>query len=105
MIQVIDDPVGNLDFRNIKDKHILNILNLLANWQMVCVGRYKLKLTTIAMAMGINIRTGLEDTLYYKKAEIVKNNAHSVARMVRLTKELGKEPATIDEAKEMLGLK
>ena len=76
-----------------------------STWQVVTVGRFNLRLTTIAMCMGGNIRTGLEDTLHYRKGEPVKNNAQLVKRMVRLAKELGREPATVDEAKEMLGLK
>jgi len=35
---------------------------------------------------------------------MVQNNAQLVKRMVRLAKELGREPATVDEAKEMLEL-
>jgi len=75
-----------------------------STWQVVTVGRYNLRLTTIGMCMGGNIRTGLEDTLHYQRGEMVKNNAQLVKRMVRLAKELGREPATVDEAKEMLEL-
>ena len=90
---------------------INNLLNLLeqlpegSTWQVVTVGKFNLRLTTIALSMGGNIRTGLEDTLHYQKGDLVKNNAQLVKRMVRLAKELGREPATVDEAKEMLGLK
>ena len=76
-----------------------------STWQVVTVGRYNLRLTTIGMCMGGNIRTGLEDTLHYQRGEMVQNNAQLVKRMVRLAKELGREPATVDEAKEMLELK
>jgi 3-keto-5-aminohexanoate cleavage enzyme len=85
--------------------HLVDQLPEGSTWQVVTVGRYNLTLTTIAMCMGGNIRTGLEDTLHYRKGELVQSNAQLVARMVRLAKELGREPATVDEAKEMLGLK
>ena len=85
--------------------HLVDQLPEGSTWQVVTVGRFNLRLTTIAMCMGGNIRTGLEDTLHYRKGELVKNNAQLVARMVRLAKELGREPATVDETKEMLGLK
>jgi len=75
-----------------------------STWQVVTVGRYNLRLTTIAMCMGGNIRTGLEDTLHYQRGEMVQNNAQLVKRMVRLAKELGREPATVEETKEMLEL-
>lgn len=85
--------------------HLVDQLPEGSTWQVVTIGKFNLRLTTIAMCMGGNIRTGLEDTLYYSKGEPVKNNAQLVKRMVRLAKELGREPATVDETKEMLGLK
>jgi 3-keto-5-aminohexanoate cleavage enzyme len=85
--------------------HLVDQLPEGSTWQVVTIGRYNLTLTTIAMCMGGNIRTGLEDTLHYKKGELVESNAQLVKRMVRLAKELGREPATVDEAKEILGLK
>ena len=55
--------------------------------------------------MGGHVRVGLEDNLYYKKGELAESNAQLVARIVRLAKELGREVATPDEAREILTLK
>jgi len=76
-----------------------------STWQVVTVGRYHFRSNTIALAMGGNIRTGLEDTIYYGKGELAESNAQLVKRMVRIAEELGREVATVDEAKEILGLK
>jgi 3-keto-5-aminohexanoate cleavage enzyme len=76
-----------------------------STWQVVTVGKFNLRTTLVAMCMGANVRTGLEDTIYYQKGEPVQNNAQLVKRMVRLAKEIGREPATVDEAKQILGLK
>ncbi len=89
-------------------RNLLNMVELLpegSTWQVVTVGRLNLRTTTIALCMGGNVRTGLEDILYYRKGEMVQNNAQLVKRMVHLAKELGREYATVDEAKEKLGLK
>lgn len=89
-------------------KNLLHLIDQLpegSTWQVVTVGRFNLRMTTIAMCMGGNIRTGLEDTLHYRKGELVQGNAQLVKRMVRLAKELGREPASVDEAREMLHLK
>lgn len=89
-------------------RNLLNMVDLLpagSTWQVVTIGRYNLRTTMIAMCMGGNIRTGLEDTVYYRKGELVENNAQLVKRMVRLAKEMGREPATLEEAKEILGLR
>ena len=85
--------------------HMLDQLPEGSTWQVVTVGRYHVRTTVIAMAMGGNVRTGMEDTIYYDKGELVDGNARLVERMVRIAREIGREPATIDEAKEILGLK
>jgi 3-keto-5-aminohexanoate cleavage enzyme len=56
----------------------------------------------MAMAMGGNVRTGLEDTVYYKRGEPVKSNAQLVERMARLAYEIGRQPATVEEARASL---
>ena len=68
------------------------------------VGTAQLPLTTMAMILGGCVRVGLEDNLYYRKGELA-TNAQLVARAVRIARELGKEPATPDEARAILGLK
>ena len=57
------------------------------------------------MIFGGNVRVGLEDNLYFQKGELATSNAQLVARMVRIARELGKEPCTPDEARKILGLK
>jgi uncharacterized protein (DUF849 family) len=52
-----------------------------------------------------NCRVGLEDNLYLEKGVMAKSNGEQVAKMVRIAKELGVEPATPGEAREILGLK
>jgi 3-keto-5-aminohexanoate cleavage enzyme len=75
-----------------------------STWQVVTVGKFNLRTTVMAMCMGGNIRTGLEDTIYYGKGELAQNNAQLVKRMVRIAKEIGREIATVDEAKQILGI-
>ena len=76
-----------------------------STWQVVTVGKYNLRTTVIALCMGGNIRTGMEDNVYYRRSELAQSNAQLVSRMARLSKELGREVATIDEAKKFLELK
>jgi 3-keto-5-aminohexanoate cleavage enzyme len=73
-----------------------------STWQVVAVGRQHVPTTVMAMAMGGNVRTGLEDTVYYKRGEPVKSNAQLIERVVRLANEIGREPATVEEARAML---
>ena len=87
---------------------MLNMLDALpegSTWQVRAVGRHHLRTTMMAIMLGGNARTGLEDTIFYKGSERATSNAQLVERMVRLAREIGREPATVQEAKAILGLK
>lgn len=68
------------------------------------MGGTQLPITTIAMAMGFNVRIGMEDNVYYRRNELVQDNAQLVARTVRIASELQLEPATPDEARDTMCL-
>ena len=69
------------------------------------MGPTQLPITTIGLAMGLNVRVGMEDNVYYRRDEPLQNNAQLVERTVRIARELDREPATPDEARQMLGLR
>lgn len=67
------------------------------------VGTAQLPITTMAMVLGGAVRVGLEDNIFYRRGELA-TNAQLVARAVRIARELNLEPATPDEARQILGL-
>jgi 3-keto-5-aminohexanoate cleavage enzyme len=69
------------------------------------VGRAQLTLGTLGMIYGGNVRVGLEDNIYFKKGELARSNAQLVSRLVKVARELGKEPCTPEEARKLFGLK
>lgn len=72
----------------------------------VCVaGRDQFAMCTQALLLGGNVRVGLEDNLYVEKGVMAKSNAEQVAKIIRIARELGIEPATPNEARNILGLK
>jgi uncharacterized protein (DUF849 family) len=72
----------------------------------VCVaGRAQFPLCTQSLLIGGNCRVGLEDNLFLDRGQMAKSNGEQVAKMVRIARELGIEPATPAEAREILGLK
>ena len=72
----------------------------------VCVaGRAQFPICTQSLLIGGNCRVGLEDNLYLDRGKMAKSNAEQVAKMVRIARELGIDPATPDEARQILGLK
>ena len=72
----------------------------------VCVaGKAQFPICTQSLLIGGNVRVGLEDNLYLEKGQMAKNSGEQVAKIIRIAGELGIEPATPDEARQILGLK
>lgn len=72
----------------------------------VCVaGRAQFPICTQSLLLGGHVRVGLEDNLYLEKGHMAKSNAEQVEKIIRIARELGIEPATPDEARQILGLK
>ena len=72
----------------------------------VCVaGRAQFPICTQSLLIGGNCRVGLEDNLYLEKGKMAESNADQVAKMVRIARELGVQPASPDDARNILGLK
>jgi 3-keto-5-aminohexanoate cleavage enzyme len=69
------------------------------------MGRTQLPITTIGLAMGLNVRVGMEDNVLYRRGEPVHDNAQLVARTVRIAQEMDIPIATADEARALLGLR
>lgn len=74
-------------------------------WSVCAAGRHQMPMCTISLIMGGNARVGMEDSLYAGKGVIAKSNAEQVEKIIRIARELSVEPATPDEAREILGLK
>jgi len=74
-------------------------------WQVLGTGRYQFSLCAMALAMGGNVRVGMEDSLYAGKGSLAQSNAEQVAKIARIIRELSIDIATPAEAREILGLK
>lgn len=74
-----------------------------ATWSALGIGRHHLPIMYATLALGGHIRVGLEDNVYYSKGELA-TNVSLVERAARVIREFGKEPATPDEARQILGL-
>ena len=74
-------------------------------WAVCAAGRHQFPMCTTALLLGGNVRVGMEDNLYMEKGVLAKSNAEQVAKIVRIARELGREPATPAETRKMLGLK
>jgi 3-keto-5-aminohexanoate cleavage enzyme len=76
-----------------------------STWSCFGVGHSAMETMYAAIPLGGGIRVGMEDNVMYAKGKLADSNRQFVERAVRVVKEYGCEPATPDEAREMLGLK
>lgn len=74
-------------------------------WSVMAAGRHQMPFLTQAALMGGHVRVGLEDSLFIKRGKLAASNAEQVRKIVRILAEMGHEPATPDEARQMLALK
>ena len=74
-------------------------------WSVLGAGRNQMPIAAQSLAMGGNVRVGLEDSLWDGPGQLAKSNADQVRRARAMIEALSLEVATPDEAREILGLK
>ena len=74
-------------------------------WSVLGAGRNQLPIAAMSVAMGGNLRVGLEDSLWIGPGKLAESNAAQVRAARQVVEGLGLEVATPDEARKMLALK
>ncbi len=74
-------------------------------FSVLAAGRHQIPMITMAATMGGHVRVGLEDSLFIARGTLAQSNAEQVTKIRRIVEDLGREVATPDDAREMLGLK
>ena len=75
-------------------------------WSVIGAGYpAEFNLATLGIMMGGHARVGFEDNIFIEKGVLAKSNAELVEKVVRVARELGREIATPDETRKILGLK
>jgi uncharacterized protein (DUF849 family) len=75
------------------------------HWSVLGAGRHQLPIAAMAVAMGGNLRVGLEDSLWLGPGQLARSNADQVRAARQIVEGLGMEIATPDDAREVLQLK
>jgi 3-oxoadipate:acetyl-CoA acetyltransferase len=74
-------------------------------WSVGGLGQFQLDANVMGIAAGGHVRVGLEDNIYFDRARVdLADNPRLVARIARIAREMGREPATPAEAREIIGL-
>lgn len=85
--------------------YLKNLIPEDATWGAIGIGKQHLPILYATLALGGNLRVGMEDNIFYKKGQLAKSNVEFVERTKRTVIEMGKEIATPAEARKILGLK
>ncbi len=76
-----------------------------AIWAVGGLGQFQLDANVMAIAAGGHVRVGLEDNIYYDRQKSdLTDNPRLIARIARIGREMGREPAAPAEAREIIGL-
>jgi uncharacterized protein (DUF849 family) len=84
-------------------QQMVDIMPKDAVFNVSAIGPFQLNAGVQSILLGGHVRVGLEDNLYYSRGRLAKN-IEQVERIVRIIRELGFEPATPAEAREIIGL-
>ena len=76
-----------------------------SEWEVIGISHGHWRMMAAALALGGNVRTGLEDHLYLPNGEMASSNGAMVEVLTRMVRDTGRRPATVDEAKQILSLK
>jgi uncharacterized protein (DUF849 family) len=74
-------------------------------WSVLGAGRNQLPIAAQSVALGGNVRVGLEDSLWIGPGKLAESNAQQVRAARQVIEGLGLEVATPDEARAILQLK
>ena len=74
------------------------------HWGVIGIGRVQWQMVAAGLTLGGSIRVGLEDNFYLPGGEMARSNGELVAAARRLTESAGRRPATVAQARELLGV-
>jgi uncharacterized protein (DUF849 family) len=74
------------------------------HWGVIGIGRDQWMLVAAALTLGGSVRVGLEDNFYLPHGEMARSNGDLIAKARQLTEDCGRRPATVEEARALLGV-
>ena len=75
-----------------------------SEWEVIGISKCQWRMLGAALALGGNIRVGLDDNLYLPGGEMARSNGDVVEVAARMTRDVGRKVATVDEARQILSL-
>jgi len=77
-----------------------------STWEVIGISHEQWRMVAAALALGGNVRVGLEDNFYLdaRGTKMARSNGELVEKAVRMARDIGREPATVAKAREILSL-
>jgi uncharacterized protein (DUF849 family) len=75
-----------------------------SHWGVIGISRQQWMLVASALTLGGSIRVGLEDNLYLPDGRMAKSNGELIAKARQMTEDIGRRPASVQEARAMLNV-
>ena len=75
-----------------------------SHWGVIGISRDQWMLVAAALTLGGSVRVGLEDNFYLPDGEMARSNGELIAKARQMAQDAGRRPATVDEARQLLGL-
>jgi uncharacterized protein (DUF849 family) len=101
-ISLIMGVVGGMAATARNLAHVASLVPAGIAWEVIGIGQEQWLLVATALALGGNIRVGLEDNFYLSPGKMSQGNGPLVEKAVRMTRDIGREPATVAEARAIL---
>jgi 3-keto-5-aminohexanoate cleavage enzyme len=75
-----------------------------SHWAVIGISRRQWELLAAALTLGGSVRVGLEDNLYLPNGEMARSNGELIAKARQMTEDVGRRPATVQEARGLLNI-
>ncbi|MDQ6804588.1 MAG: 3-keto-5-aminohexanoate cleavage protein [Actinomycetota bacterium] len=75
------------------------------HWSVIGIGRGQWMLVAAALTLGGSVRVGLEDNFYLPDGRMARSGGELIAKARQMVQDAGRRPATVSEARELLGIR
>jgi uncharacterized protein (DUF849 family) len=75
-----------------------------SEWEVIGISRPGWKMISAALVLGGNVRCGLEDNFYLPDGTMASSNGELCDVTVRMVRDVGRKPATLEQTRQILGL-
>lgn len=104
IVDVLGGLPATVESLQLQTKVMQGLLSEGASWEVIGISHCHWRMLAAALLLGGNIRTGLEDHFYLPDGAMASSNGAMVEKAVELCRLLGREPASVEQARAMLEL-